>query len=80
MTTILKNMLKSREFTYFVIKNENVTCHLLKILMIKFGYNKKLMSIVKLLIADINMETIPNNLYMTIMNYINKYGMFNLCS
>lgn len=80
LTAILKNILKSKEFTCSVIKNENVTCHVLKILMTKCGYNKKLMSIVKLLIAEMNVKNTQNNLYMIIMNYINKYGMFNFYS
>lgn len=78
MTAILKNMLKSKEFINSVIKNDNITCHLFKVLMMKYGYNKKLMSIVKLLISEINMKKTQNSLHIMIMNYINKYGMFYL--
>lgn len=74
MTAMLKNMLRSKEFVRIVVANENMTCHLLKVLMMKSGYNKILMSIVKLMIVQMNKKKTQNNLQMTVMNYINRYG------
>lgn len=71
MIKLLRDMSKSTEFICAIVANENVSCHLLKLLMMKYGYNKILMSIVKMMIAQINVK---NNLHMTIMNYLNKYG------
>lgn len=71
MVKLLKDMTRSKEFICSIVENENVSCHLLKVLMMKYGYNKILMYIVKLIIAQINVK---NNLHMTIMNYLNKYG------
>lgn len=75
MIAMLKNMLKSKEFIRSVMMNENVTCHLLKVLMMKCGYNKILLAIVKL-IDSMNVKSDHNYLHMTIMNYINKHGWF----
>lgn len=75
MTAMLKNMSRNKEFVRFVVANENVTCHLLKVLMMKCGYNKILLSIVKLMMVQMNTKKNLNNLQMTIMNYINKYGL-----
>lgn len=74
MVTLLKNMLKSKEFLDSVVTNENVTCHIIKVLMMKCGYNKILISIFKLMINQMKQKKIQNNLYMTVMSYINKYG------
>lgn len=75
MIKLLRDMLRSEEFVCSIVANENVSCHLLKVLMMKYGYNKILISIVKLMIAQINVK---NNLHMTIMNYLNKYGLLYL--
>lgn len=74
MVTMLKKMLRSKEFLHSVVTNENITSHLLKVLMMKCGYNKILMSIFKLMMVQMNEKKIQNNLYMTIMSYLNKYG------
>lgn len=74
MVAMLKKMLSSKEFVYSVVTNENITCHLLKVLMMKCGYSKILLSIFKLMMAQMNEKKIQNNLYMTILSYINKYG------
>lgn len=74
MIGLLKNMIKSKEFKCSVIANENATCQLLKVLMMKCGYNKLLMSIVTLIVTEMNEKKQQNNLHMIIMNYINKYG------
>lgn len=74
MVAMLKKMIRSKEFLNTVVTKENITCHLLKVLMMKCGYNKILMSIFKLMIAQMNEKKTQNNLYMTIMSYINKYG------
>lgn len=75
MIAMLKNMLRSKDFIRSVVTNENVTCHLLKVLIMKCGYNKILLAIVKL-IDSMNVKSNHNNLHMTITNYINKYGLF----
>lgn len=76
MIGMLKNMINSKEFKCSVIANENATCHLMKVLMMKCGYNKLLMSIVMLIVTEMNEKKIQNNLHMITMNYINKYGKF----
>lgn len=78
MIAMFKNMLKSKGFVRSAIANENITCHLLKVLMMKCGYNKILMSIVKLILVQLNLKKKQNNLRTIIMNYKNKYGsLFN---
>lgn len=74
MIAMLKKMLRSQEFIYSVIENENVTCQLLKVLMAKYGFNKILLSIVKLMAPLIDGTKNKNNLNMTITSYINKFG------
>jgi len=74
MIAMLKNMSKSKGFVRSTIANENITCHLLKVLMMKCGYNKILMSIVKLMLVQLNLKKKQNNLHTIIMNYKNKYG------
>lgn len=73
MIGMLKRMMKSEEFLHSVVVNENVTCHLLKVLMTKCGHNKILLSIIKIIFPRVDMK---NNhiLYTIIMNYNNKYG------
>lgn len=44
--------------------------------MMKYGYNKILMTMVKLMAIETN-EKEQKNLHMTITAYINKYGWFN---
>lgn len=78
MITMLKKMLRSDEFLYSVIENENVTCQLLKVLMAKCGFNKILLSIVKLITPLIDGTKNKNNLNMTITSYNNKYGMYSI--
>ncbi|KAL4148797.1 hypothetical protein QTP88_002952 [Uroleucon formosanum] len=73
MIAMFKNMLKSKGFVRSAIANENITCHLLKVLMMKCGYNKILMSIVKLILVQLNLKKKQNNLRTIIMNYKNKY-------
>lgn len=79
MIAMLKKMLKSREFLYSVIGNENVTCQLLKVLMAKYGFNKILLSIVKLMAPLIDGTKNKNNLNIIITSYINKYGRCKFC-
>jgi len=74
MIAMFKNMLKSKGFVRSVVANENITCHLLKVLMMKCGYNKILMSIVKLMLVQLNLKKKQNNLRTIILNYRNKYG------
>jgi len=69
-------MYKSDAFISFVVDNENVTGHFLKLLIMKYGYNKMLMSMVKFMASQIN-EKKQKNLHMTITTYINKYGKFD---
>lgn len=73
--TMLKSMAK-KDFMYSVIENKNVTCHLLKVLMMKCGYNKILMAIVKLIFDQMDVEKTQNNLHMIITSYKNKYSKF----
>lgn len=73
MIAMFKNMLKSKGFVRSVVANENITCHLLKVLMMKCGYNKILMSIVKLMMVQLNLKKKQNNLRTIILNYKNKY-------
>jgi len=68
-------MLRSKGFVRSVVAYENITCHLLKVLMTKCGYNKVLMSIVKLILVQLNTKKKQNNLRMITMNYKNKYGL-----
>jgi hypothetical protein len=72
---MLKNMAK-KEFMFSIIENKNVTCHLLKVLMMKCGYNKILMAIVKLILDQMDVKKTQNNLHMIIISYINKYSKF----
>jgi len=74
MIAMLKNMLKSKGFVRSVVANENITCHLLKVLMMKCGYNKILMSIIKLMLVQLNLKKKQNNLRTIVLNYRNKYG------
>jgi len=69
-------MYKRKEFICSVVANQNVTGHFLKLLMMKYGYNKILMSMVKLMAIETNAQE-QKNLHMTITAYINKYGWFN---
>lgn len=71
---MLKKMFKSKEFVSLVVANENITCHLLKVLMMKCGCNKILMTIVKLIVVQMDANNKQNILYTTVVNYINKYG------
>ncbi|KAL5232641.1 hypothetical protein ACI65C_000051 [Semiaphis heraclei] len=73
MIAMLKNMLKSKGFVRSVVANENITCHLLKVLMMKCGYNKILMSIIKLMLVQLNLKKKQNNLRTIVLNYKNKY-------
>jgi len=75
MIALFKNMLRSKVYQRSVVANENITCHLLKVLMTKCGYNKILMSIVKLILVQLNVKKKQNNLRMIITNYKNKYGL-----
>lgn len=75
MISMFKNMLKSKGFVRTAVANENITCHLLKVLMTKCGYNKVLMSIVKLILLQLNTKKKQNNLLMILLNYKNKYGL-----
>jgi hypothetical protein len=68
-------MLRSKVYLRSVVANENITCHLLKVLMTKCGYNKILMSIVKLILVQLNVKKKQNNLRMIVTNYKNKYGL-----
>ncbi|VVC44914.1 Hypothetical protein CINCED_3A009720 [Cinara cedri] len=72
MLKFLKDISKSKEFLCCIVAKENVSCHLLKVLMMKFGYNELLMCIVKLMFTQVNGK---KNLYMTITNYLNKYEL-----
>lgn len=72
---MFKNMLRSKGFVRSVVAKENITCHILKVLMMKCGYNKVLMSIVKLILVQLNAKKKQNNLLMIILNYKNKYGL-----
>lgn len=74
MIAMLKKMTKNKEFLGLVISNENITSHLLKVFMMKCGFSKILLSIIKLMIAQMDMEKTQNILYSTIMKYLNKYG------
>lgn len=78
MITLFKNMLKSKGFVRSMVASENITCHLLKVLMMKCGYNKILMSIVKLILVQLNLKKKQNNLRTIILNYKNKYGSLYL--
>uniref|UniRef100_A0A2H8TLT6 Integrator complex subunit 1 n=1 Tax=Melanaphis sacchari TaxID=742174 RepID=A0A2H8TLT6_9HEMI len=73
MIAMFKHMLKSKGFIRSVVANENITCHLFKVLMTKCGYNKILMSIIKLMLGQLNTKKKQNNLSMIILNYKNKY-------
>jgi len=77
MIAMLKNMLKSKGFVRSVIANENITCHLLKVLMMKCGYNKILMCIIKLMLVQLNLKKKHNNLRTIVLNYKNKYGLLS---
>lgn len=70
-------MYRRKEFICSVVANENVTDHFLKLLMMKYGSNKIIMAMVKLMATQTNVKK-QKNLYMTITNYINKYGWFNI--
>lgn len=70
---MLKNMAK-KEFMCSVVENGNITCHLLKVLMMKCGYNKILMGIVDLIVDQIVIKKNQNNLHMIIKSYKNKYS------
>lgn len=74
MIAMFKNMLKSKGFVRSAVANENITCHLLKVLMMKCGYNKILMSIVKLMLVQLNLKKKQNNLRTIVLNYKNKFG------
>lgn len=74
MLAMLNKIIKSQEFLCSIIAYENKTCQLLKVLMTKCGYNKILLSIIKLIAPQIDTMKNKNNLQMTIMNYKNKYG------
>lgn len=78
MISMFKSMLRSKGFVRSVVANENITCHLLKVLMMKCGYNKILMSITKLMLVQLNLKKTQNNLRMIILNYKNKYGLLYL--
>lgn len=74
MIAMLNKILKNQEFLCSVIAHENKTCQLLKVLMTKCGYNKILLSIIKLIAPRVDAKKNKNNLQMTIMSYKNKYG------
>ncbi|XP_050427828.1 integrator complex subunit 1 isoform X2 [Adelges cooleyi] len=72
MQSLLRKMLKNKEFVGVIITNKNLSS-LLRVLMAKYGHNKILLCIVKLMVVQIDKNKQPNTLYTSIMDYINKY-------
>ncbi|XP_050534872.1 integrator complex subunit 1-like isoform X2 [Daktulosphaira vitifoliae] len=73
IVVMLKKMLKNKEFVNVTVVNENISYHLLKVLMTKWGYNKILMAIVKLMISNIDNQKHTSMLHTLLTSYINKY-------